>query len=232
MPVSTFQKWYVCPRLSSHCAFNATQALGLRFVHSLGIVIRDLKPANVLLGFDGHVCLADFGLAKVQEGWNDLNLFDDQAEQATKDKPQKKKSTMLRSRTLSFRSFGVLHKSIATPAPAKGRKRAYTMGVSGQETNGLAAKIKKAVMPKSTTKKRPRTTLCGTPGYIPPEGYEGISGPEGDVWSLGISLYEFITGMVRELSFIIRPLSNSITSFGRIPSTSGEFQHPRSRTRF
>ena len=33
-------------------------------MHRKGIVYRDLKPENVMLGEDGYIQLADFGLAK------------------------------------------------------------------------------------------------------------------------------------------------------------------------
>ena len=38
--------------------------LGMNFLHSKGILFRDLKPENILIDAEGHIRLADFGLAK------------------------------------------------------------------------------------------------------------------------------------------------------------------------
>jgi serine/threonine protein kinase/WD40 repeat protein len=47
---------------------GAQVAGALAFAHDRGILHRDVKPANLLLGLDGHVWVGDFGLAKVVEG--------------------------------------------------------------------------------------------------------------------------------------------------------------------
>jgi eukaryotic-like serine/threonine-protein kinase len=43
-------------------------AVALDHAHQVGIIHRDVKPANLLVQADGHLWVTDFGLASVQEG--------------------------------------------------------------------------------------------------------------------------------------------------------------------
>ena len=52
--------------------YLAEVILAIEYLHSAGIIYRDLKPANILIDDDFHVKLADFGLAK--EKSNEINL--------------------------------------------------------------------------------------------------------------------------------------------------------------
>lgn len=81
----------------------------LHYAHALGVVHRDIKPSNILLGRDGRVRLADFGLAKIDE------------------------RTRRASLTLSNTSMGSLDYAapevISRPVEADSRADVYSLGV-------------------------------------------------------------------------------------------------------
>merc|ERR1711982_145101 len=39
-----------------------------------------------------------------------------------------------------------------------------------------------------------RSRVCGTSHYMAPEFWDGMYGPEGDVWSCGVMLFVMLTG--------------------------------------
>lgn len=46
--------------------------LAIKHMHEFNIIYRDLKPDNVLVNYDGHLKLTDFGLSKqIQEDYYD-----------------------------------------------------------------------------------------------------------------------------------------------------------------
>lgn len=46
--------------------YTAQIIIALGYLHNSKVIYRDLKPENVLIGADGYVMMADFGLAKVR----------------------------------------------------------------------------------------------------------------------------------------------------------------------
>lgn len=57
--------------------YFANIVLGLEFLHSQGLVHKDIKNENILIGADGYAMIADFGLSQyVNEGtWDRMGTY-------------------------------------------------------------------------------------------------------------------------------------------------------------
>ena len=61
----------VSPRRAAELVAALGQALAL--VHRRGVIHRDIKPRNILIGEDGRPRLIDFGLAHVRQAWTEVS---------------------------------------------------------------------------------------------------------------------------------------------------------------
>jgi serine/threonine-protein kinase len=114
----------------------------MEYAHSRGVIHRDLKPGNIMLGPYGETLVVDWGLAKV------------------------------------------IGKSDIVPVHVEsGAGGDFDQGTAGATANGAG-------------ETQPGTTI-GTPSYMSPEqacGDLDQLGPASDVYSLGATLYELLTG--------------------------------------
>ncbi|XP_002968173.2 probable serine/threonine protein kinase IRE [Selaginella moellendorffii] len=133
--------------------YIAELVLALEYLHSLGVVHRDLKPGNILIAHDGHIKLTDFGLSRMGL----INSTDDLAIAMNDDR----------------------------------------------EHNQLKSAV-------------------GTPDYLAPEILLGTEHDHAaDWWSVGIILYEFLTGVppfnAEHPQIIFDNILNKKISWPRVP---------------
>ncbi|KAJ0404965.1 hypothetical protein ATCC90586_002724 [Pythium insidiosum] len=151
----------------------------LEYIHTMGFVHRDLKPQNVLLAADGHIRLADFGVAR--EGL---------AVSSTK-------------RGASALPDG--YSSDGATTTATSTSSSPTWGTDAEDGFADDHALEPAVHPLSTStgylsddRLRFRSTsLVGTPEYMPPEMIlqHETQSTDLDWWALGCLLYELLYGV-------------------------------------
>ncbi len=119
-------------------AIAADVASALNYAHRHGVIHRDVKPGNVLIAEDGHIKVADFGIARAQTSNEDLTQTGSVMGTATYISPEQAEGKALDGRSDVYSLGVVLYEMLAGVPPFTGDS---TVSVALKQVSERAAPL-------------------------------------------------------------------------------------------
>ncbi|WBW75551.1 Greatwall kinase Ppk18 [Schizosaccharomyces osmophilus] len=199
--------------------YLAEVVLGLEHLHKLGIIHRDIKPENILMSYNGHLKLADFGLSQMGLSTRQFRL---QKAKSSLSPPSYQSLTYYTdsneplTSSPSILPANVGFNSLIRDSPRKKRNESFLFsyksenegfessssestnknGESGSEfeSQKRSRAFSNQSVPFFKMSDAPRK-FVGTPDYLAPETIQGSNQDDMvDWWALGCVSFEFLFG--------------------------------------